>query len=78
MPRFQQVPDWSPGRLNYAPHHLVIMAECMACRDMRELDRNAVPQRWRHALIVDIEPRLKCSVCGKRDGKLRFGGWVED
>ncbi|MBB4231535.1 hypothetical protein [Rhizobium mongolense] len=27
----------------------------------------------RHALISDIEKRLKCTSCGEKAGKLRFG-----
>lgn len=77
MRRFQETPGWSPGRLNYVVHHTVIMAECLVCGEMREFDRDAVPPVLKHSLISEIEPRLKCSACGKRAAKLRFGNWVD-
>jgi hypothetical protein len=78
MPRFLEIPNWTPGRLNYVVSNVQILAECQACGDRREFDRGAVPENMRHALISEIEPRLKCSACGERKGKLRFGSWAAE
>ncbi|NEI60893.1 hypothetical protein [Rhizobium leguminosarum] len=77
MRRFQQVPDWSPGYINVCPHHMDIMIECTACGAMRTFDRNILPNELKHALIVEIEKRLRCS-CGVKAAKLRFGHFVDD
>lgn len=78
MAKFLEIRGWSPGYLNVTPHHVVILAECMACGDRREFDRDTVPTVLRHALIAEIEPRLKCSACGQKAGKLRFGSWAAE
>ncbi|NEK42896.1 hypothetical protein GR250_15865 [Rhizobium leguminosarum] len=72
MRRFQQIPDWSPGYINVCPQHVQIMVECTACGVKREFDRKTLPNGLRHALIEEIEPRLKCA-CGAKAAKLRFG-----
>jgi hypothetical protein len=78
MPRFLEVRDWSPGYLNVTPHHLTILARCTACGAEREFDRNGVPSSAQHALIKEIEPRLRCKTCGAKGGRLRFGSWAAD
>lgn len=77
MRRFQPIRDWTPGYLNTCPHHIDIMVECMACGTTREFHRYKLSMSARHALISDIEPRLKCSSCGVKSGKLRFGSYVD-
>jgi uncharacterized Zn finger protein len=54
-----------------------IIAECKACGERREFDRNAVPTVLRQALIEEIEPKLKCSSCGAKSGKLLFGHYMD-
>lgn len=78
MRKFLEVPNWSPVYLNVAPHHLAILAECQACGQRREFDKRKVPPGLQHSLIREIEPLLKCSSCGARAGKLRFGSWAGD
>jgi hypothetical protein len=78
MPRFLEVPNWTPGYLNVAPSHMVILAECQACGERRDFDKKSVPPHMHHHLIRDIEPLLKCSSCGAKAGKLRFGSWAEE
>ncbi|MBX4941192.1 hypothetical protein [Rhizobium binae] len=77
MRKFLEIRDWSPGYLNVTPQHVTIIALCKACGASREFDRNGVPANLRHALIADIERRLKCSSCGAKAGRLRFGSYVE-
>lgn len=74
--RFQEIADWSPGYINVCPPHLDIMAECIACGKTSEFNKQTVPTMLRHALITDIELRLKCSSCGAKAGKLKFGYFV--
>jgi hypothetical protein len=78
MRRFLPIRDWSPGYINVCPQHVVILAECTACGESREFDRGALPQRRRHALITEIEKRMKCTSCGAKAAKLRFGDYMDD
>ncbi|XKM40306.1 hypothetical protein A4U53_030710 [Rhizobium ruizarguesonis] len=59
--RFLEIKDWTPGYLNVTPQHMTILVKCEACGSEREFDRSNLPQHWRHALITDIEARLKCN-----------------
>ncbi|TBA59234.1 hypothetical protein ELH59_15015 [Rhizobium ruizarguesonis] len=77
MRRFQQIPNWSPGYINVCPQHLDIMVECTACGAMREFDRNSLPDSLKHALVEEIEKRLRC-VCGVKAAELRFGHFVDE
>lgn len=70
---FQQITNWSPGYINVAPANLDIMAECTACGQSREFFKRSLPDSLWHALISDIEARMKCSACGAKAGKLKFG-----
>ncbi|MBB2698981.1 UNVERIFIED_ORG: hypothetical protein GGI66_003658 [Rhizobium esperanzae] len=74
--RFRAIRDWTPGYFNVTPAHLDIMAECTACGEMREFARDSLPAAFRQALISEIEPHLKCSACGAKSGKLRFGSYL--
>jgi hypothetical protein len=73
MGRFVQIKDWTPGYLNVCPAHVEIHVICGGCGEEREFDRRSVPVSLRHELIEDIEPRLKCSLCGAKAAKLIFG-----
>ncbi|MBX5015974.1 hypothetical protein [Rhizobium lentis] len=75
-PRFQEIRDWSPGYINVTPEHVTIMAECTACGATREFAREKLPSHLHFSLISEIEPHLKCSSCGAKAGKLRFGSYV--
>jgi hypothetical protein len=77
MPRFIPIPGWSPGYLYVCPHHVTILVRCEACGIEREFDRDSLPHSLRHALVREIEPRLKCS-CGAKQAKLRFGSYAGD
>lgn len=74
--QFRAIKDWTPGYINVTPAHLDVMAECTACGEMREFRTDNLPSALRHALISDIEPHLKCTSCGAKSGKLRFGSYV--
>jgi hypothetical protein len=74
--RFRAIRDWTPGYINVTPAHLDIMAECTACGEMREFQRDGLPRAFRQALISAIEPHLKCASCGAKAGKLRFGSYL--
>ncbi|NNH56890.1 hypothetical protein HLI01_08725 [Rhizobium laguerreae] len=74
--RFLEVKDWTPGYLNVTPQHMTILARCEACGSEREFDRTGLPFSVRHALITDIEARLRCSACGAKAGRLRFGSYA--
>ncbi|MGZ2484248.1 hypothetical protein ACVITL_002771 [Rhizobium pisi] len=76
--RFQAIKDWSPGYINVTPAHLAIMAECTACGQQREFSKEDLPQNLRHSHVEDVEKRLKCSSCGAKAGKLRFGYYLAD
>ncbi|NEJ46625.1 hypothetical protein [Rhizobium leguminosarum] len=76
MRRFQQLRDWSPGYINVCPQHVEIMAECTACGTVKEFDRRMLPASLQHALIKEIEMRLKC-VCGAKAARLMFGHMVD-
>nr|WP_064246950.1 hypothetical protein [Rhizobium leguminosarum]OAP95078.1 hypothetical protein A4U53_17805 [Rhizobium leguminosarum] len=76
--RFLEIKDWTPGYLNVTPQHMTILVKCEACGSEREFDRSNLPQHWRHALITDIEARLKCTACGAKNGRLRFGSYLDD
>lgn len=76
--RFLEIKDWTPGYLNVTPHHLVILVKCEACGAEREFDRRAVPPLLRHSLISELEARLKCTACGAKNGRLRFGSYLDD
>lgn len=78
MPRFLEIANWSPGYINVAPQHMVIMAECMACGETRQFLKSSLPESLRHALIREIEERLKCCSCGAKAGKLRFGSFKSE
>jgi hypothetical protein len=73
-----EIQDWTPGYLNVTPQHLVILVKCEACGSEREFDRRAVPSVVRHALIKDIEARLRCVNCGAKSGRLGFGSYLDD
>lgn len=75
--RFLEINGWSPGYLYVAPHHVTILARCDACGAEREFDRQSVPARLDFALIPEIEARLKCTACGAKAGRLRFGSYLE-
>lgn len=74
--RFRAIRDWTPGYINATPAHLDIMAECTACGEMREFSRDSLPRGLSHALISEIEPHLKCTSCGAKSAKLRFGSYL--
>ncbi|ARO22967.1 hypothetical protein TAL182_CH01154 [Rhizobium sp. TAL182] len=74
--RFQEIKGWSPGYINVTPEHVTIMAECVACGATREFARESLPSGLQFALISEIEPHLKCSSCGAKAGRLRFGNYV--
>ncbi|MBB4574367.1 hypothetical protein [Rhizobium lentis] len=78
MRRFLETPNWNPGYMNVAPQHTVIMAECTACGARQEFMRERLPANLRQASIRDVEKRLKCSSCGAKAGKLRFGSFLGD
>ena len=78
MPQFVPIPNWTPGYLNVCPDHVDILAECTACGETREFQRDKLSMAMRHALVADIEKRLKCSSCGAKSGKLLFGSYVGD
>jgi hypothetical protein len=74
--RFQVMADWSPGYINVCPPHVTIMAECTACGKTGEFDKETLPKTLQHALIRDIEKRMKCLSCGAKTAKLRFGYYM--
>ena len=76
MRKFSAIRDWTPGYINVAPEHVDIMVECTACSHTTEFDRYGLPNDLKHALISDVESRLKCSSCGAKSAKLRFGHWM--
>ena len=78
MRRFQAIKDWTPGYINVTPAHLDIAVECAGRGQQREFDKQSLPNTLRHALIVDIERRLKCSTCGAKAGKMRFGHFADE
>lgn len=78
MRRFLETPNWNPGYMNVAPQDAVIMAECTACGAQQEFIRERLPWNLRQASISDVEMRLRCSSCGARTGKLRFGSFLSD
>ncbi|PDS67882.1 hypothetical protein CO651_32265 [Rhizobium phaseoli] len=59
-----------------APQHVTILARCEACGAEREFDRQSVPALLRHALISELEERLRCTSCGAKAGRLRFGSYA--
>ncbi|ARM12153.1 hypothetical protein Bra5_CH01916 [Rhizobium phaseoli Brasil 5] len=75
--RFQAM-DWSPGYMNVTPAHVTVMAECTACGQRREFFTQSLPASLRHALVQDVEKRLKCASCGAKAGKLSFGYHVAE
>ncbi|MBY3333729.1 hypothetical protein HFN98_24360 [Rhizobium laguerreae] len=74
--RFLEIKDWTPGYLNVTPQHMTILARCEVCGSEREFDRTNLPFGVRHALITDIEARLRCVACGAKGGRLRFGSYT--
>ncbi|APO76125.1 hypothetical protein AM571_CH03331 [Rhizobium etli 8C-3] len=78
MRRFQPIRDWTPGYINTCPYHIDIVVECTACGVTREFQRDKLSMAMRHALITEIEERLKCSACGAKSGKLLFGSYIGD
>ncbi|KQV27619.1 hypothetical protein ASC97_04380 [Rhizobium sp. Root1203] len=70
--------NWSPGYLNVCPQHTDIEVKCTCCGEQKPFDRHTVPPLFRHALIEDIEPRLRCSSCGAKAAKMLFGSYVDD
>lgn len=78
MPPFQELKDWTPGYMNAAPAHLDIMAKCSACGQEQEFSKESLPSSLRHALVEDVEKRLRCSACGAKAGKLKFGYWLRE
>lgn len=76
--RFQEIKDWIPGSMNVAPAHLDIMAKCTACGQEQGFSKESLPNSLKHALVEDVEKRLKCSSCGAKAGKLKFGYWLKE
>jgi hypothetical protein len=77
MPRFVETPNWKPGYLNVVPQHTEIGVRCKACGEERKLDRDRLAAPLRHALVEDVEARLKCASCGAKAAKLLFGSYIE-
>ncbi len=75
--RFQKIPDWQPGYLNACPRHVDIRVTCLSCGIEKDFDRDALPWQLHHAIIEDIEQRLKCE-CGEKRAKLLFGHLMPD
>lgn len=73
MIRFQEIKDWTPGYMNVTPAHLDIVAKCAACGLERKFSKESLPHSLKHALVEDVEKRLRCSACGAKAGKLKFG-----
>jgi hypothetical protein len=78
MVKFLEVPNWDPGYVNTTPQHIAIMAECTACGELRNFSFDRLPESLQYAEIRDVEKLLKCSECGAKAGKLRFGSFVPD
>lgn len=76
MRRFVETPNWKPGYMNVVPQHTEISVRCKACGEECEFDRFRLPPVLRHALVEDVEARLKCSSCCAKAAKLLFGGYV--
>jgi hypothetical protein len=72
MRKFVEIRNWSPGYINVAPHHVEIRVQCRACDKEVDFDRRSLPPLLHHALITDIEARMKCS-CGAKQAKMLFG-----
>lgn len=59
--------------LNVIPHDATIMVRCLACGEMREVDRLLLEEKAGNtAELKAIEARLKCT-CGKKAAKLMAG-----
>ena len=76
--RFQEIKGWSPGYINVTPEHVTIMAECTACGAAREFARESLPSHLHFSLISEIEACLKCSSCGAKAARLKFGHYMKD
>lgn len=62
------------GCLNTVPRHMILMAECLSCGVMKEMDRPVLDKATRGMeLIRDTARRLRCEACGKKDGKIMTG-----
>jgi hypothetical protein len=48
-----------PGYMNVVPQHTEIRVRCKTCGEEREFDRFRLPLVLRHALVEDVEARLK-------------------
>ena len=73
MPRKFIRTDADFGSLNVIPHDSIIMVRCLACGEMRELDRLFLEEKAGHAAeLKAIEARLKCT-CGEKAAKLMAG-----
>ncbi len=61
------------GSLNVIPHDAIFMVRCLACGEMREVNRLFLEEKAGHtAQLKVIEKRLKCS-CGQKAAKLMAG-----
>lgn len=75
--KFRQIPNWTPGYLNVCPRHVDIRVRCEACSREKYFDRDALPSRFHHSLITEIEDRLICE-CGEKKARLLFGHLVDE
>jgi len=75
--RFIEIPNWGPGYLNVCPRHVDIRVRCEACGIEKDFDRDALHFRYHHAMIEDIEAKLKCE-CGEKRARLIFGSLMDE
>jgi len=51
------------------------MARCKSCGVARDVSRAYLEEVGRLSSLPKIAPRLRCSLCGKKDAELMAGGW---
>lgn len=75
MPRFiERVPMGGYGSLNTIPHHTILMAECLSCGVMKEIDRQVLSKATRGLeLIRETAARLRCEACGEKNARIMTG-----
>lgn len=79
MPRFiEHIPMGGYGSLDRIPSNTTIMAECLSCGVMKEIDREALEKATRGLeLLRETATRLRCEACGAKNAKIMTGYYAE-
>lgn len=75
----ERVPMGGYGSLNTLPRHTIIMASCLSCGVVKEMDRDVLAKATRRLeLIRETATRLRCEACDTKNAKIMTGYYALD